>query len=57
MKEEAAIRFKEKIKVKQSRRHIYRTLKSKNDALNKIKMKTHHCTPKKDHSNPEIRQI
>lgn len=39
------MKFKENIKNKLSRRHIYHTLKQKSEVWNKIRVKTHQHSP------------
>lgn len=49
------MRFKEKIKIKQSRRHIYRTLKNKNENWQKIRHKTQ-LSPQKERAATEVKE-
>lgn len=44
---EAELKFREKMKIKLSRRHMYHTLKHKSEIWNKINSNTRSFSPKK----------
>lgn len=51
-KEDIILELKEKLKNKQSRKHIYHTLKSKNELWNKIRFKTHQNFHPRERTEP-----
>jgi hypothetical protein len=56
-KEEAVSRLREKIKNKQSRRHIYHSLKTKCDAWNKVRLKTQQQISRNEGVSPLTMQL